>query len=102
MLKPEPLIQAYCCLVVCIDLQLQPHQVKPVIRQVKARAHERRSNTLALPLIVHAHSDCSDVSPTRPVLESVHSEHSHHLIADNCYQVVCAVTGIRKSLPPML
>src|SRR6266566_3153921 len=101
-LKPEPFIQAYRWLVVCIDLQLQPRQVEPVIRQIKGRAHQRRSDALALPLIVHAHSDCANMPPTGAVLESLHPEHSHHLIANDCHQVVGAVTWIREPPPPML
>src|SRR5215217_9039776 len=49
-LEAEALVEADGRLVVRVDLQLQPREVEPVVRQPDARAHERRADALALPL----------------------------------------------------
>src|SRR5436305_13030511 len=100
-LKAELLIQAYRWLVIRINLKLKSREVEPVIRQVKPCIHQRLSNTLALPLIMYAHPDCSDVPPPRSIRESMQPHHPHHTVADDRHQVVRAVASVREPLPPL-
>lgn len=102
MLEPEPLIQAYRWLIIRVDLKFQSREVEPVIRQIKTCAHQGCSDTFALPLIVHAHPDCSDVPPPGSVRESNYVEHPHHTITHDCHQFVDAVVSLCKPLSPLL
>src|SRR5918911_4265007 len=61
-LEPKFLIESYCSGIIHVDAQLDAREVQPVVRQVQCRLHQRRPDTLALPVIAYGHPDAADVT----------------------------------------
>ena len=51
-------------LVIGIDREFEPQQVKPIVSERDGRLQKCRSDALVMPLVVNCHSDIADVGPS--------------------------------------
>jgi len=99
-LEPKLLIQSNRCFVVRVNLQLEPREIQPLVRQINAGLHQRFSHTFPLPRFTDTDPDDAGMASTRFVRESIDREHPDHVLATDGDEAVTTL-HFRDALAPV-
>ena len=83
-----------------VYFELESRQVEPVVSEIETSPHQSPTDTLTLPIIMHAYSECTDVCAPWFVWKRLEAQKSNNLVVNDCDQVVDAFSCVRKPLPP--
>src|SRR5918998_3555509 len=101
-LEPKPLVEGHRGRVVHVDAKLDARQVQPVVCQIERRSHQRRPDSLALPVVAHGHPHAADVPHARAVWGGLQAEVSDYLSIHASHQQEQPFRWLGEPLAPSL